>query len=98
MKLVLKTFPPALTLDYHPDNHFNTYGEDLYFTVGLLKLKSLGYLTKIGLDEFATKFCTHTHFIHKTFCVHKLDNYTTPNQLQIFLEYCPIFINFIKTN
>ena len=40
------------------------YHEDLYFVSGMLKLKY-----NVGLDKFATNFCTHTHFINKTFCL-----------------------------
>jgi len=50
---------------------------------------------KVGLDEFSTNFCTHTHYVNDTFCVHKLDNYVQKDELQKFLEYCPEFIHFI---
>jgi len=80
---------------------FCAYGEDLYFVVGLLRLNASidgNAFYKVGLDEHATKFCTHTHYVNKTFCVHKLDNYVTNHQLMKFLEYCPDFKYFTKTS
>ena len=53
----------------------NEYSEDLYFVYGMLKLEY-----KVGLNEKATQFCTHTKYFDKTFCVHKLFHY----QLRIF--------------
>lgn len=96
MKDVIKTFPPLPTDDFRENLSFRAYGEDLYFVVGLLTLNSTSETTlyKIGLDEMATKFCTHTHYLHKTFCVHKLDNYVGKQQVLKFLEYCPEFLQF----
>lgn len=97
MKDVLEKFPPLPTRDFNPNLSFREYGEDLYFVVGLLTLNTikddLNY--KVGLDDFATKFCTHTHYLHKTFCVHKLDNYVNDRELGRFLNYCPVFKNFV---
>lgn len=92
---VLKMFSPLPTEDYRPEISFRSYGEDLYFVVGLLLLnKEHSKCYKVGLDEFAINFCTHTHYKRRTFCVHKLDNYVTENVLDDFLKYCPEFINF----
>jgi hypothetical protein len=95
MKDVIKNFTPLPTDDFSENLSFRAYGEDLYFVVGLLTLnatKETNY--KIGLDEFATNFCTHTHYVKNTFCVHKLDNYVNRYELNKFLEYCPLFKNF----
>lgn len=95
MKDVIRNFPPLPTEDFREDLSFRAYGEDLYFVVGLLTLNATNDKNyKVGLDELATRFCTHTHYIHKTFCVHKLDNYVSRSELVRFLEYCPLFINF----
>jgi hypothetical protein len=88
---VITHCPPLPTKDFSEDLSFASYGEDLYFTVGLLKLKNLGFNYNIGLDEFATNFCTHTHYVKNTFCVHKLDNYVDNSMLYNFFEYCPDF-------
>lgn len=96
MKKIIEEFPPLPTEDFYSGLSFRAYGEDLYFVVGLLtlnKTRSCNY--KLGLDEHATKFCTHTHYFHDTFCVHKYDNYTTIKELQDFLKYCPLFKHFI---
>jgi hypothetical protein len=99
MKDVLKAYPPLPTEDFYPGLSFRCYGEDLYFVVGLLTLNNNNYNKYVlGLDEFATKFCTHTHYFHKTFCVHKLDNYINRQELNSFLKYCPEFLPFIKNN
>ena len=101
MKKVLETFPPLPTEDFYQGLSFRSYGEDLYFVVGLLTLNNRSEYTKkyiLGLDELATKFCTHTHYFHKTFCVHKFDNYTNKQELNNFLKYCPEFYNFINKN
>ena len=97
MKDVLNTFTPLPTEDFSQGLSFKSYGEDLYFVVGLLRLNSMrdqGFKYNVGLDEFATNFCTHTHFLRKTFCVHKYDNYVSRNLLNKFLEYCPLFLKF----
>lgn len=92
---VLNNYVPLPTEDYRPDLSFRSYGEDLYFVVGLLILNKYGEGSyKVGLDSFAVNFCTHTHYIKRTFCVHKLDNYVTKDVLEEFLKYCPEFINF----
>ena len=93
---VLETFKPLPTQDYNTDLSFRAYGEDLYFVVGLLTLNKYEMGSyNIGLDEYATNFCTHTHYVKNTFCVHKLDNYVEQNTLENFLEYCPEFKSFI---
>jgi len=94
---VLKAFPPLPTEDFYDGLSFRAYGEDLYFVVGLLTLNNRYLSTKyvVGLDEFATKFCTHTHYLHKTFCVHKFDDCGTTRDIISFLDYCPTFLNFI---
>lgn len=95
MKDVIINFPPLPTEDFREDLSFCAYGEDLYFVVGLLTLNAtMEKNYKVGLDELATRFCTHTHYVHKTFCVHKLDNYVSRSELIRFLEYCPLFVNF----
>lgn len=97
MKEVIDKFPPLPSEGFRENLSFRAYGEDLYFVVGLLKLNTVcGDLYKVGLDELATKFCTHTHYLNKTFCVHKLDSYVGENQLKSFLEYCPLFAYFTK--
>ena len=99
MKDVIKKFPPLPTQGFRENLSFCAYGEDLYFIVGLLRLNASmdgDSFYKVGLDEHATKFCTHTHYLHKTFCVHKLDNYVVNQQLVNFLEYCPDFKYFTK--
>jgi len=93
---VIEIFKPLPTQDYNPSLLFRAYGEDLYFVVGLLMLNKYhrgDY--KIGLDEFSTNFCTHTHYVKDTFCVHKLDNYVKDDVLNNFLIYCPEFIDFV---
>lgn len=95
MKKVITTYPPNKSEPFKDGQDFTVFGEDLYFVVGLLKLnKEYNYNYKLPLDEYATNFCTHTHFIKKTFCVHKYDAYVDNNSLKSFLDYCPLFINF----
>lgn len=96
MKDVIQKFPPLPSEAFRENLPFNAYGEDLYFVVGLLKMNKYDENYKVGLDEMATKFCTHTHYLHKTFCVHKLDNYVDDQQLTSFLQYCPLFAYFTK--
>lgn len=101
---VINKFPPLPTEDFYEGLSFRSYGEDLYFVVGLLMLNNntnninnkINNKYIIGLDEFATKFCTHTHYLHKTFCVHKFDEYATTQDINSFLKYCPTFYNFIQ--
>jgi len=89
MKEVIDTFPPAPSQGFVTGLSFESYPEDLYFVVGLLKLGR-----NVALDEFAINFCTHTHYVAKTFCVHKYDNYVDEPTLKKFLEYCPLFFYF----
>jgi len=93
---VLETFEPLPTVECNSESSFREYGEDLYFVVGLLTLNINGMTNyKLGLDEKAIYFCTHTHYVNNTFCVHKLDNYVNDKTLNTFLEYCPEFEDFI---
>lgn len=90
---VMEVFEPLPTRDYDLGLSFREYGEDLYFVVGLLTLNKyeMGcYL--LGLDEYAVNFCTHTHYVKNTFCVHKYDNYV--EDISQFLRYCPEFKYF----
>ena len=100
MKTVLQSFPPLPTQPFSPDLHFTSYGEDLYFVVGLLtinKQNSNQIPFNVALDEYATNFCTHTHFLKKSFCVHKLDSYQNNSVISAFLQYCPEFFSFIHS-
>lgn len=98
MKDVISRFPPTPTQPFSVELPFTSYGEDLYFVVGMLKLnkESQKITYNVALDEFSVNFCTHTHFIKPTFCVHKLDAYNKPNSsvVQKFLSYCPTFASF----
>lgn len=88
---VIKNFGTMASTGYNENLDFRAYGEDLYFVCGMLKL---GY--NVGKDIYATNFCTHTHWVSKSFCVHKLDNYINNiDDLTKFLEYCPEFVQFI---
>jgi hypothetical protein len=100
IKKVLETFLPLPTKEFNTDLSFKEYTEDLYFVSGLLILNLRDFDKKytIGLDNFATNFCTHTHFVNKSFCVYKYDKYIDDEKLKEFLNYCPIFINFISKN
>jgi hypothetical protein len=98
---VINTYPPLPSREFSIFlKSFRSYGEDLYFVVGLFMLnKTHNKKYKIGLDEKATKFCTHTHYLYNTFCIHKYDNYTdNNNDLNNILKYCPEFIHFTKNN
>lgn len=86
---VINNFKPLSTNKYYKNIKFYEYAEDLYFVYGMLKL---GF--KVGDDELATNFCTHTKYINNTFCVHKLYHYQ--NNINNFLKYCPEFKKFIK--
>lgn len=93
---VIKAYPPLASESFSEMQPFEKFGEDLYFVVGLLKLKSQNKRKyNVGLDEFATGFCTHTHYVKNTFCVHKLDDCADTDQLLKFLEYCPEFVSFV---
>lgn len=97
---VIDAFPPLPSQGFREDLSFRSYGEDLYFVVGMLMINSVRSTNvyKVGLDEFSTHFCTHTHYVHDTFCVHKLDNYVDGSELTRFLEYCPEFNDFTDSN
>lgn len=99
IKDVLNNFPPLPTENYNENTSFRAYTEDLYFVIGLLILNSTGKNGKrkycVGLDELATKFCTYTDYITNTFCVNEFDDYIEQKQIDIFLQYCPLFKNFI---
>ena len=90
-KDVIKNFPPKQSENFKNNKDITKYHEDLYFVSGMLKLKY-----NVGLDKFATNFCTHTHFINKTFCVHKLNHYDKSYKLQKFLNYCDDFKLFLS--
>jgi hypothetical protein len=98
MKDIIHLFPPTPTEPFSESLAFTSYGEDLYFVVGMLTANKENNKTiyKVALDEFSLNFCTHTHFIKPTFCVHKLDAYHKPNSsmIQNFLSYCPTFASF----
>lgn len=88
---VIKKYEPSPSRGFEPGLDFRSYGEDLYFVCGMFKL---GY--KVATDEYSTNFCTHTHWVKPTFCVHKLDNYTNDvNEMIRFLQYCPEFLPFM---
>lgn len=88
---VIKTFGTIPSCGYNENNDFRSYGEDLYFVCGMLKV---GY--NVGKDKYSTNFCTHTHWISETFCVHKFDNYLNDISTIIrFLKYCKEFIPFM---
>lgn len=97
MKDVINSFPPLPSKGFSPELPFEAFGEDLYFVVGLLKLNQQKNtkIYNVALDSFATNFCTHTHYITNTFCVHKLDSYQNKNIIAQFLKYCPEFSSFI---
>jgi hypothetical protein len=97
MKNVILSFPPLPTKGFTPELPFEAFGEDLYFVVGLLKLNQQNNTKNynVALDTFATNFCTHTHYVSNTFCVHKLDSYVNKETLAQFLNYCPEFSSFI---
>lgn len=96
----LNMFPPLNSNDFFEGQDFREFNEDLYFVVCMLKLNY-----NVGLDEFSTNYCTHTHYVKDTFCVHKLyfflvkdkedENYILKNEIIRFLDYCPEFINNI---
>jgi hypothetical protein len=95
VKECLKSFPPLKSKDFYEGQDFREFNEDLYFVVCMLKLNF-----NVGLDEFATNYCTHTHYVKDTFCVHKLyffliNQDDLRNEILRFLEYCPEFINNI---
>lgn len=99
MKEVICAFPPTSTQPFSQNLPFTSYGEDLYFVVGMLKLNKQSTEKRkynVALDEFSVNFCTHTHFIKPTFCVHKLDAYHNVDShvIQNFLKYCPTFAAF----
>lgn len=87
---VIKTFGTLPSRGYEPNLEFTAYGEDLYFVCGMLKL---GYI--VAKDQYSINFCTHTHYIKDTFCVHKLDNYVELDEIIRFLKYCPEFLPFV---
>ena len=87
----IDTYPPQKSVPFKPDNSFETYWEDLYYTVCLLKMKK-----KVGLDEYATHFCSHTMYSLPTFCIHKTAAYVNKSILLKCLEYCPEYVFFLK--
>lgn len=91
IKNVILNYPPKPSKKFKPDADFESYYEDLYFVVGLFRL---GY--NVGIDKYATNFCSHTSFTNKTFCVHKLNRYIKNDTLSKFLDYCPEFKYYMK--
>ena len=88
---VINKFDPLPSRGFEQGIDFKSYGEDLYFVCGMFKLKY-----KVATDEYSTNFCTHTHWVKPSFCVHKLDNYTKDvDQMIEFLKYCPEFLPFM---
>lgn len=87
---VIDHFKTSKTERYHNKCPVENYAEDLYFVVGMLHL---GY--NVGFDEFATQFCSHTHFKKGSFCIHKLDNYASKKVVSLSLEYCEVYRNFL---
>lgn len=98
IKQVLQTFLPLPTKEFHLDLSFKEYTEDLYFVSGLLILNLRHFHKKynVGIDSFATNFCTHTHFVSKSFCVYEHNKFAENDKLQSFLQYCPEFTKFIR--
>ena len=89
-KECIKIYKPMKSKEYNPGQDFREYAEDVYFVI---TMKMLGY--EVATDHFATNFCSHTNYINKTFCVHKLYYFIDRNTIIKFLEYCPEFINVI---
>ena len=87
---VLNEFKPEPTRGYYKGCPINKYSEDVYFTVGMIKLG-----LKVGNDSFAKNFCSHTNYVRKSFCVHKLYHYSHLQYI-LFLKYCPEFKKFSK--
>lgn len=90
LRRVIQTFPPQPTpAEFREGQTIPQYAEDLYFVAGMLKLG-----LPVGLEEHATKFCTHTHYVADTFCVHQLNRHVSRSELQRFLSFCPAFDSF----
>jgi hypothetical protein len=87
---VINAFPSNTTKKFYHGCPMINYPEDLYFVTGLLKLKY-----KVGLDNFATMFCSHTSFVPGSFCIHKLDHYVKKDELIKCLNYCDFYSNFL---
>lgn len=90
VKECLIVYKPMKSKDYEPGQNFREYGEDVFFVIGM---KKLGY--NVGIDQYATNFCSHTNYISNTFCVHKLYYFVDKSIILKFLEYCDDFINII---
>lgn len=88
---VLRKFPPQPSKKFKPENSMESYGEDVYFVCGMLKLKF-----NVGLDKHATKFCSHTDFTEPTFCIHKLNKYRKDDRLQKAIKYASEFQMFFE--
>jgi len=88
---VIDTFKPKKTCSFYKGCDFCSFPEDLYFTVGMLKLNYV-----VGVDKFATNFCTHTSYVSNTFCVHKYKHYEKNSDcLNNFLNYSPEYRRFL---
>jgi hypothetical protein len=88
---VIEHFPTNESCNYYDGCPIEKYGEDLYFVAGLLKLKY-----NVGLDLFATKFCTHTDYHYETFCIHNLAIYNNYNSIKKCLDYCIDYKHFLN--
>ena len=86
---VLTSFPPLSTSNNPTD--FKEYPEDIYFVYGMLKL---GF--NVGIDHFATTFCTHKYFVKNSFCIHNFFKYSENNTLEECFRYCPEYKEFIN--
>ena len=87
---VIINYPSSLTEVYYRKCPHTSYAEDVYFVIGMLKLKY-----NVGRDKFATNFCSHTTFTNNSFCIHKLNKYIDGTELEKCLEYCPDFEFFL---
>ena len=89
-KHILRNYPTSSTEKYYKKCPHINYPEDLYFVIGMFKLKY-----NVAIDKFATNFCSHTSFINNSFCIHRLNKYTDSAELGKCLEYCPDFKFFL---
>lgn len=88
----IRRFPPKPTQIFRPGVTPEEFGEDLYFVYTFIKL---GY--KVGMDELATKFCSHTSYSVGSFAVHRTARYPSRSTIveNDFLSYCPEYLSFI---
>jgi hypothetical protein len=66
---IIENYPPMKTLEYNHkiigEQHFESYHEDIYFTIGCYKL-----ILNIGDDIESSKFSLHTIYHEKFFGIH----------------------------